>query len=348
MRATTTLATLLVLATTATGCSLAGSTAEAQGREVVLLTHDSFALSEGTLATFTEQSGITVTQRSAGDAGSLTNQLVLTADAPTADVVFGIDSTFASRAVEADVLTDYVSPAAADGAAEYAIDGSDALTAIDYGDVCVNVDTRYFAENDLAEPETLDDLTDPAYAGLTVVQDPATSSPGLAFLLATVAEKGVDGWADYWAALAANDVSVAASWEQAYTVDFSGSSGDGPRPIVVSYASSPPAEIAAAGEAPPTRALLDTCYRQVEYAGVVAGTSDTDAAEALIDFLLSETVQADVPENMYVYPVTEGTPLPASWEAHAPVPAEPLTLDPADIADHREAWIDTWRETVLG
>ena len=349
MRRTARLTALLVaLGTLAPACSLAGGgsgTAAPGAPSVVLLTHDSFALSDGVLAGFTAQTGIAVEQRSGGDAGELTNQLVLTKDAPVADVAYGIDTTFASRAVQAGVLEPYTSPLADGGSARYAVPGTDTLTAVDLGDVCVNIDTRYFAERGIPEPTGLDDLVAPAYRDLTVVEDPATSSPGLAFLAATVAAKGETGWQDYWRALRDNGVSVEPGWTEAYTVAFSGSSGAGPRPIVVSYASSPPAE-SVDGAAPPTRALLDTCFRQVEYAGVVAGTAQPDAARALVDYLLGPQVQADVPGQMYVYPVQEGTPLPADWEAYAPVPAEPLSLDPQVIADGREDWTRTWREIV--
>lgn len=344
------LGALLAAGALLSACSLAGGgdDAAAPGQaSLVLLTHDSFALSDGVLAAFTAQTGIAVEQRTGGDAGELTNQLVLTKDAPVADVAYGVDNAFASRAVDAGVFAPYTSPAASGGAADYAVPGSDALTAVDYGDVCVNVDTRWFAERGIPEPTGFDDLTAPAYRDLTVVQDPATSSPGLAFLLATVAEKGEDGWQGYWQALRANGVTVESSWTQAYTVDFSGSSGAGPKPIVVSYASSPPAE-SVDGAAPPTRALLDTCFRQVEYAGVVAGSQHAADAGRLVDFLLGEQVQADVPGQMYVYPVQRGTPLPADWQAYAPVPAEPLSLDPQTITANRDGWTQTWRTIVTG
>lgn len=344
-------ALLLALTTGLSGCSLAGGDASPSdggaGDTVTLVTHDSFALSDGVLEQFTQATGIQVVLRTGGDAGALTNQLVLTKDAPIADVAYGVDNSFASRALDAGVFAPYTSPAATQGADRYAVPGSDALTAVDVSDVCVNVDTRYFAAKGLAVPATLDDLAAPQYKGLTEVQNPATSSPGLAFLLATVAKYGPDGWEDYWTRLKANDVAVADGWTQAYTVDFSGSSGNGPKPIVVSYASSPPAE-SVDGAAPPTKALLDTCFRQVEYAGVVAGTQHERAAQQLVDFLLSPAVQADVPGSMYVYPVQEGTPLPADWAQYAPTPSNPLSVDPAEIAANRESWTQTWRSLVQG
>lgn len=335
----------------AAGVTLASCSAGAVGGEpkadLVLVTHDSFAISDDVLAQFEAQTGLTVEVRGSGDAGALTSQLVLTKDNPLGDVAFGVDNSFASRAVEAGVFADYTSPAAAGGAADYAYPGSSALTAIDYGDVCLNIDYRYFAERSLTEPVTLADLTKPEYRDLTVVQSPATSSPGLAFLLATIATDG-DGWQQYWKDLAGNGVKVADGWTQAYNVDFSGSAGQGSRPIVVSYASSPPAEVGADGSAPPTKALADTCFRQIEYAGVLAGTANPEGARKLVDFLLSPAVQADLPGQMYVFPVQRGTPLPEAYEEYAANPDAPLTMDPATIGAQRDEWIAEWRSLVQG
>ena len=337
------------------GCSAIGTGSPAPttagspaGGSVVLVTHNSFALSEGLVEDFEAETGLDVELREGGDGGELVNQLVLTKDAPLGDAVFGIDTTFASRAVDEGVLEPYTPAAAGPEVERYAVDEAGSLTAVDVGDVCLNVDHEWFAERGIAEPTGLADLTDPAYRDLLVVTNPATSSPGLAFLLATIAELGEDGWVDYWAALRDNGVAVAAGWEDAYYVDFSGPSSEGERPIVLSYASSPPSEVPEGADVAPTGALLDTCFRQVEYAGVLAGAENPEGARLLVDWLLSAEVQADVPGSMYVYPVVEGVALPGSWEQFAPQPAEPLSLDPEVIAENREAWIQTWTDTVLG
>ena len=335
---------LLAATLALTGCAAGGGgdpSASATPEQIVLVTHDSFALSDGILDDFTAQTGIRVQVDTVGDAGTLVNKLILTKDSPLGDVVFGVDNTFASRV--ASVLEPYVSSAADTG--EYqlpAASGGSVLTPIDTGDVCVNVDHRWFAAHGIPEPTSLDDLADPAYKGLLVVEAANTSSPGLAFLLATIAAKG-DGWQDYWRALVANDVEVAASWDDAYYADYSGPSSDGDRPLVVSYGTDPAYEISDASATQPTGILADTCFRQVEYAGVIAGTRYPDAAKQLVDFLLSPEVQADLPGSMYVYPVVAGTPLPDTWTAVGrPDAAEELTLDPATIDANREQWIDEW------
>lgn len=316
-----------------------------EGQEVTVVTHDSFAVPDEVLEAFEAETGLTVNFVAPGDAGALVNQLVLTKDAPLGDVVFGVDNSFASRALEEDVFAEYVStvPAAAD-AANYAIDGSTALTAIDFSDVCLNYDLGWFEDSDVAVPTSLADLTDPAYAGLVSVTNPATSSPGLSLLLASVAEFG-DDWEEFWEALADNDLRVTASWSDTYFVDFSAPNYGGDYPIVLSYASSPPSEVID-GE-PTTAALLDTCFRQVEYAGVLAGAENPAAGEAVIDWLLSDDFQASVAENMYVYPVSTHVDVPSEWAAHAPLADEPHTLDPELISTHRNAWIDAWTSIVL-
>jgi thiamine transport system substrate-binding protein len=312
---------------------------------LVLVTHDSFVLSDGVLDQFTDATGIVVDVQQSGDAGELVNKLVLTKDSPLGDVVFGIDNTFASRAASNGVLEEYLSGDLTDAEDAFLLptgSGGEYLTPIDSGDVCVNIDHDWFTAAGIPEPVTLDDLADPAYEGLLVVEAANSSSPGLAFLLATIAAYG-DGWPEYWSALVDNQVKVAASWSDAYYVDFSGPSSEGDRPLVVSYASSPPVEV------PPgsTGVLLDTCFRQTEYAGVIAGTEHPAEARQLVDFLLSTTVQNDIPENMYVFPVNAEATLPATWAEYAEVATDPYEIDPAEIDANREEWIAAWAAIAL-
>ncbi|QFZ24017.1 thiamine ABC transporter substrate-binding protein [Saccharothrix syringae] len=329
-----------------TACSVTTNTGSSpQERVVTLVTHDSFAVPQGVLDAFKADTGITIRQLANGDAGEMTNKLVLTKDNPIGDVAYGVDSTFASRALKEDVFAEYASPEAGNGAQRYRLDPPNRLHAVDLGDVCLNVDVA--ALKDVGEPRQLADLTDPKYKDMLVVQDPATSSPGLAFLLGTVSTFGPEDWRDYWARLKANGVKVVSGWEEAYTQDFSGSSGKGPRPIVVSYASSPSAEIGEDG-APRTRALLDTCYRQVEYAGVLNNAKNPGDARKVVDFLLSEPFQAEVPGSMYVYPSREGVALPEAWAKAAPLPTASRSLPAEEVDANRERWVSEWRALVLG
>ncbi|MEV7974053.1 thiamine ABC transporter substrate-binding protein [Cellulomonas sp. NPDC089187] len=334
------------------GCSVTGGSAPAASESagtVTLVTHDSFHLSDGLLAQFEQETGLTVKQVAPGDGGALVNQLILTKDSPLGDVVYGIDNSFATRAIDAGVLAPYTSQVpAAEDAEQYAPDDSGSLTAIDMGDVCLNIDTTWFADHGIAEPTTLDDLTAPQYRDLTVVTNAATSSPGLSFLLATIGAKGEDGWQEYWTALRDNGLKVSESWSDAYYSDFSGGGGGGARPIALSYASSPPETVNDEAAGPTTAAMLGTCFRQVEYAGVIEGAANPEGAQRLIDFLLSDQVQADIPGSMYMYPVSSTAALPEAWEQWAPLSEDPWTVDPAEISAHRDEWVREWTDLVVG
>lgn len=331
-------------------CSLGGGeSGEASGgdggtpTEVVLVTHESFSLPDELVEAFEADTGLRLTQRAAGDAGTLTNKLVLTKDNPTGDVAFGVDNTFASRAVDEGVFASYA-PTLPDGAEAFALtgDGADVLTPVDAASVCVNIDDTWFAKEKLAPPTSLADLAKPAYRDLFVIPGATTSSPGMAFLLATIAEYG-DGWADYWGDLMDNGAKLTDGWSDAYQVDFTQGGGAGDRPIVVSYDSSPAFTVDGEGGTT-TSALLDTCFRQVEYAGVLAGAENPDGAEQVVDWLLSDEVQAALPDSMYVFPVSSAVELPADWAQFAQQPETPYEVDPAEISANRDAWLREWSD----
>jgi thiamine transport system substrate-binding protein len=338
-----------------TACSVTGTTDSGTGggknKQVVVATHDSWAMSKSVMQQFTKQTGYRVQIESNGDAGQLTNKLVLTKGSPIADMVYGIDNTFSSRAVDQGILTPYTPKTEAPAARRFEPQDqrtADQLTPVDYSDVCVNVDDTWFAQHHLAAPKTLDDLTKPAYKGLFVTPGASTSSPGLAFLLATIAKYGENGWQGYWKKLMANDTLVTSGWSDAYEVDFTAGGGKGDRPIVLSYASSPPFTIPPGKSTPTTSALLDTCFRQVEYAGLLKGAENPAGAKAFIDFMQGKEFQAALPDNMYVFPVDTGTALPKAWARYAPTPKSPYDVPPQDIAAHRDAWLRAWGDIVTG
>jgi thiamine transport system substrate-binding protein len=306
----------------------------ATGGEVVLLTHDSFAVSDSVIDAFQDETGFTLKVLRAGDAGAMVNQAILTKNAPLADALYGVDSTFLSRAQEAGIF-----------------DPAVPVSQIDYGDVCVNFDRQVIEAS--AAPATIDDLVNSDYEGSLVVENPATSSPGLAFMLATIAKFGEIAdytWLDYWADLRDRDVLIVSGWEEAYYSAFSGGSGEGDRPLVVSYATSPAAEVFYADPQPaeaPTGVIDDGCFRQIEYAGVLNGARNPAGAKALVDFMRSPEFQADIPLNMFVFPALPGTELPDVFVEHSTTVSLPLTMDPAEIADNRERWLQDWTDVVL-
>lgn len=333
---------LIAVSLVLSGCS---STEELANNKVRMITHESFALSDEVLAALADQ-GIELEILAAGDAGSMTAGAVLAAGAPTADLIFGVDNTLVSRAAEAGVFSAYSSPELANLEFEFQSMTLDGLvTPIDFGDVCINVDNSWYETNGVDSPTTLEQL--PQFANQLVVEDPATSSPGLAFLLATVERFG-DSWPQYWEALRDGGVKVVGSWTDAYYTDFTLSGGD--RPLVVSYATSPAAEVIYAEDAsvtePTTTSMLDSCYRQVEFAGVLEGAENPEGAQRVIDWLLSESVQADIPLSMFVYPVRAGVELPSAFSDFTPVVAESAQLSPEFVASELPNILQTWGEVM--
>ncbi len=330
----------------------AGPKVPAGPAELVVMTHDSFAISEALVAQFEAEHNAKLTFLPSGDTGSALNRAILTKKSPSADVFYGVDNTFLSRALEEELFEAYESPLLAEIDSAFRLDDSNRALPVDYGDVCINYDKAYFAEQGLAVPGSLEDLLKPEYNGLLAVENPATSSPGLAFLLATVAQYGPEGFTTYWTALRDNGLVVVNDWETAYYSNFSGSSGQGPQPMVVSYASSPAAEVIFA-EQPlddaPTASIVapGTCFRQIEFVGILQGTKQRDLAEKFVDFMLSTDFQEDVPMQMFVYPVNGQAQLPEEFVQYAQTAVQPAALNPADVAANRENWIQAWDETVL-
>lgn len=325
---------------------------------LTVMTHDSFAISQDLVTRFESENQVKLVFLKSGDAGAALNRAILTKESPQADVFYGVDNTFLSRAIAEKIFTPYHSPMIDQIPDEFKLAAGDEAMPVDFGDVCINYDRAYFEAKKLAIPKTLSDLLKVEYGkaagqgGLLVVENPATSSPGLAFLLATVAEFGPDHFLDFWKSLKDNGVVVVNDWNTAYYTNFSASSGKGSQPMVVSYASSPAAEVFFA-ETPlteaPTSAILgdNACFRQIEFVGILAGSENTEMARKFVDFMLSKDFQEDMPTQMFVYPVNPDAKLPDVFEKFSQVPAHPATLDPEMIAKNRDAWIREWTEVVL-
>lgn len=319
---------------------------------LTVMTHNSFSISENVLAAFEQANQAKVVFLASGDAGEALNKAILSRDAPIADVFYGVDNTFLSRALDAAVFEPYESPLLAHVPDALQLDPSLHALPVDYGDVCLNYDKAWFAAHSLEVPQTLEDLLKPEYNGLLVVENPATSSPGLAFLLATVARFGDPGYLDYWAALRHNGLTVVSGWDTAYYTNFSASSGHGPQPLVVSYASSPAAEVIYADppvDQAPTASILGpgTCFRQIEFVGILKGTPNRPLAEKFVDFVLGRQFQEDIPLQMFMYPVNPEAQLPSEFTRWAQAADRPAALDPVLIGAKRDAWIAAWTVTVL-
>ncbi|MGD0707486.1 MAG: thiamine ABC transporter substrate-binding protein [Anaerolineaceae bacterium] len=328
------------------------ATATSQPTTLTVMVHDSFAASDSVINAFEQANNVKINFIKGGDAGAELNRVILAGDTYMADVYYGVDNTFLSRALAANIVQPYQSPLLANIPDEFKLDPQNRLLPVDYGDVCINYDIAYFTQHNLPLPQTLEDLTKPEYKDLLVVENPATSSPGLAFVLATEKHFGDPNFIGYWKDLRQNGLVVVNDWETAYYTNFSGSSGKGAQPMVVSYASSPVAEVIFA--TPPkteavTGSLTDTdmCFRQIEFVGVMKNAQNVALAQKFVDFMLSTTFQNDMPLQMFVYPVNTDAKIPDDFVKYNPVPAAPVRMDPQTIADNRDAWIQSWTEAVL-
>ncbi|MFE6592395.1 thiamine ABC transporter substrate binding subunit [Streptomyces sp. NPDC057781] len=332
-----------------------GSQGSGDSKTVTLVSHNSWAASKDVIAAFEKSSGYKVRVLEDGDAGQAVNKAILTKDNPQGDVFFGVDNTLLSRALDNGLFQPYEAKGSDRIRPEYRADqDKHRVTPVTTGDICVNYDKAYFSKHKLTPPDSFDDLIKPEYKDLLVTENAGTSSPGLGFLLGTAAEYGDDGWQDYWKKLKANGVKVVDGWEQAYNEEFSGSSGGkkakGDRPLVVSYASSPPAEVIYADPQPdtaPTGVATGTCFRQVEYAGLLSNAENAEGGKALLDFLIGKEFQEDMPLNMFVYPVREGARIPEAFRKFGPQAEDPQTMDPAKIAGNRDQWVKSWTSLVL-
>ncbi|WP_309300316.1 MULTISPECIES: thiamine ABC transporter substrate-binding protein [unclassified Actinomyces] len=325
-----------------------GGTA-AGGDTVTVVTYDSFDLPDELITAFKDDTGYTLEIARSGDGGEVANKLILTKDAPLGDAVFGINNTVASRILAEGVIDTTTALNLPDGAADYLapyiVDDTPALVPIDFGEVCVNVDTFWLSDRGLEIPTVFEDLTDPVYKDMFVAINPTTSSTGMAFLLATIGHFGEDGFAQYWKDLVANGTKIDEGWSDAYYTDFTAGGGDGAYPIVVSYSSSPAATLNDDG-IPTTAAMSRTATRQVEYAGVLAGAANPDGAAAFVAWMLSRQVQEAIPDAMYMYPVDPDAALADDLADFGATAEDPIVVDPADIADHQQEWLTTWAEAV--
>jgi len=320
----------LVVIPSACSSPTANTSTDATPNEVTLLAYDAFTPQEGIFDAFTAATGAKVKVVTGGDSGVLVSKAILTAGNPEGDVLWGLDNTLLSRAQKAELLTSY--------------------EPVDYGDICVNYDKQWFTSRNIAPPTSLEDLANSTYKNLLVTQDPVASSPGLGFLLGTIAHFGADNWQGYWKSLKVNGVRIASDWTTAYTIDFSGSSGKGKYPLVVSYGSSPPAEVLYAEkpiETPPTAVIASTCFRQTEYVGALRGARNPNNAKLLISYLLAVPFQESMPLSLFVFPTNQKASLPDLFTKFAVAPKNPLTLDPADIEENRDAWLSSWRDLIL-
>ncbi len=323
-------------------------------QKLTVLVHDSFSISDGLIAEFTANTGIELEFLAAGDAGQVLNKAILTQKNPLADVLYGIDNSLLARAQLFDIFRIYKSPKLSLVPDSYIFDSQNTVTPIDIGYVNFNMDLAYFKKNNLELPTDIMDLSQEKYKGLTVIEHPATSSPGLAFMLATIDRFGETGdytWLDYWYDLKNNDLLVNDGWSNAYYNAFSRYGGD--RAIVLSYSTSPAAEVIFAEEelssAPTVNLFCTKCaYEQIEAVGILKSSQNLEQAQQFIDFMLSKSFQEDIPLNMFVYPANKNAAVPKEFELYSQKPAaeQIAKLDSALIEENLRTWLREWTAVV--
>ncbi|WP_048146675.1 thiamine ABC transporter substrate-binding protein [Pyrococcus abyssi] len=274
-----------------------------------------------------------------GSTGELVNRLILEKDNPKADVVVGIDNTFLAKAIEADVLEPY-KPKNADVIPEWIIKSFDPefrLTPFDYGFLAFNYRTDLVKE----PPKSLEDLTKPEWRGKIIIEDPRTSSPGLAFMLWTIAVYK-DKWLEYWAKLRDNEIQIVKGWSAAW-----GAFSEGEYPVVLSYATSPAATVYYDNKTN-VRAIefKEGNFLQIEGAGIVKGTKNKELAEKFIEFLISEKAQEKLPTTQWMYPVNKNVKLPEVYKYALKV-EKPVTIDPKEVQENLNKWLKQWEEVVV-
>jgi len=331
------------------GCTPAN---EDSSQTLVILTHDSFDIGQEVIDEFQKDHDAKVIIQKGGDAGEILTKAIITKDAPIADLVYGIDNTFLTRALSEDIFVPYRSPLIDQVPVKFHLDPDFRVTPIDYGYVAINYDLAWMNSYNVTPPKDLSDLTSPKWASRLVVQNPATSSTGLAFLLATINKFGEEGdytWKNYWTDLQANDVKVSDGWSDSYYTAFSLWGGD--RPMVVSYATSPAAEMYYSEEimdSPPSGVLMDNeaSFLQVETIGILDGSSNQQLAKRFIDYALNKRFQEDFPTRMWVYPVNKKALLPNIFEfAPEPETKSDVYLNPS--SEDLDRWISDWADIVV-
>ena len=344
---------LLIIAMILSACGPAAvsttSTSTAP-RTLIVMTHDSFSASQSVITSFETANNVKLQFLASGDTGTALNKAILAKDNPFADVFYGVDNTFLSRALAEGIFIPYQSPVLAQIPSKYQLDPQDRALPVDWGDVCVIFDSLYFTQHNLQPPQNLEDLAKPEYKNMLVVENPATSSPGLAFLLTTIGHFGTEKYLDYWTSLVANDVTVENDWSTVFYTDYTISGGD--KPIVISYNSDPAFEVlqSTTSEITPRTQVIasdGSCFTQIEFVGILHGSQNLDLAQKWVDYMLSPTFQEDLPLQMYVFPVNPNAKLDSTLQKYLVIPNNPAYVNPDEIAANRESWINAWTETVL-
>lgn len=306
--------------------------------DLVVYTYDSFAstIAVKTIPIFEKMYDVKVKVLSFGDAGSVLSRIILEKESPRADVIVGLDQALLKKAVDAGVLEKYQSPKLSNIVLESLKDPSDFGTPYDYGAIAIVYNTESIDK----PPTSFEELLNARWKRSLVVEDPRTSSTGLAFLLWTIGVYGEENFLNYWSRLKDSILTVTPGWDEAFNLLELGEAD-----MMVSYATDGAYSYHEYGvlKYMPI-AMQEGAFVQVEYASIVKGAANRDLAEKFIDFLLSEGFQREVPLNQWMYPVVE-VEMPEAFEYALKID-KTVSIDYEIVSEKLDSWLDSWAELM--
>lgn len=326
---------------------------------LTIVTYDIIALSDDMLEEFTNNTGYEINMIRTDDAGGILENLLLTKEAPQADLALGLDNTYLQTALDNCLLGPHSANVPdLDPLALTPYSGEMAVP-FDQGYVCLNADIEALEENNVSFPSTLEELTGEQWKGRTAFPSPTTSSPGRAFMTATIdyfeRQATMDAMT-WWEAMADNDAIFTSGWTEAYETHYSGGYGIwgeghiGDAWLTVSYCHSPGVEAYYGGNYTISKAIdIDyASFHQVEYAAKVNGGGSSSAVDAFIEYLLSDEVNKNMPENNLMYSVLDNEDMPETdgYRYHSPIPSNPSEITAERIDVEMDGWLMDWREAT--
>ncbi|MBJ23765.1 MAG: hypothetical protein CMB64_03760 [Euryarchaeota archaeon] len=341
--------------------SFSGCVSESNETELVIATYDVYALTDEMIGDFENQTGITVSMIKLDDAGSVLDYLIQNKGTETIDLAIGLDNTYLQTAIKQGVLTEHLANnldnISQDALAPY--NGPFAVP-FDMGHVCLNYDSSIVDGQNMTVPTSLWNLTEEEWRGKVAIPSPITSSPGRAFMLATLdyfnsLGESTSEFEEWWSAMEENDVIITSGWSEAYETHYTGGYGEyeagyvGDAHITVSYCHSPGVESWYNGNWTKSAALNlpKTSFFQVEYISSVMG-GDQQSSALFIEFLLSEDINSNMPVQNSMYSVLEGFDLPEEngYLFHSIIPNEPSEISMIEIEENMESWLLLWNKAM--
>jgi len=310
-------------------------------KELVVYTYDSmvseYGLGPKIIPKFEEQCNCKIKMVSKGDAGQVLTTLVLEKENPKADVVIGLDNSLIQKAIEKKVLEEFTPKNIGIVPKDIGFYKKGFLTPFDYGFIAFVFDSKKIE----AELNEFDSLLDSRLEKKIVIQNPRTSSPGLALLFWSIEVYGDPGYKEFWKEFKPNILVVTDGWDES-----AGLFRAGEAPMYLSYATSP----AYYAEFEDINHFLaaefeEGHYIQVEGIGIVKGTKNRKLAEQFIEFMLTEEAQKEIPFTQFMFPVNKNIELPKAFE-YAVMPDKKLELDPELIEEKQEEWISEWEKII--